>query len=100
MGNRFDLFEKESVLKAVLNLTFPSIIGQIILVIYNMSDTLFVGMSKSDEMITTFPAYGIVVATPVTDTICCIIALILFVRFMRTHSENKYRLEEPKFFIS
>lgn len=52
MGNKFDLFEKESVLKAVLNLAFPSIIGQIILVIYNMSDTLFVGMTKSDEMIT------------------------------------------------
>ena len=52
MGNKQNLFEKENVLKAILTLAFPSVFGQIILVIYNMSDTLFVGMTKSDEMIT------------------------------------------------
>lgn len=35
-----------------MNLAFPSILGQIILVIYNMADTFFVGMTKSDSMIT------------------------------------------------
>lgn len=52
MGDKEELFEKENVLKAVMNLAFPSVIGQIILVIYNMSDTLFVGMTGSDAMIT------------------------------------------------
>ena len=52
MATKKDLFENKSVLSAVLNLALPSIIGQIILVIYNMADTFFVGLSESDEMIT------------------------------------------------
>lgn len=52
MENKKNLFENEHVLKAVLKLALPSVMGQIILVIYNMADTLFVGMTKSDEMIT------------------------------------------------
>ena len=55
------LFEKESELKAIFRLARPSIIGQIILVIYNMADTFFVGLSGSDSMITAvtmcMPAY-------------------------------------------
>ena len=55
------LFEKESELKAIFRLALPSIIGQIILVIYNMADTFFVGLSGSDSMITAvtmcMPAY-------------------------------------------
>ncbi|MCQ2385588.1 MAG: hypothetical protein MJ078_02800 [Clostridia bacterium] len=47
-----ELFEKETVWKAVMKLAFPSVIGQIILVIYNVADTFFVGLTKSDEMIT------------------------------------------------
>ena len=47
-----DLFEKKSVLSAVITLALPSVMGQIILVIYNMADTLFVGLTKSDAMIT------------------------------------------------
>lgn len=52
MGNKKELFENEKILKAILNLALPSVLGQIILVIYNMSDTLFVGMTNSDAMIT------------------------------------------------
>ena len=37
------LFEETPVFRAVLNLAFPTVIGQIILVIYNMADTFFVG---------------------------------------------------------
>ena len=47
-----ELFEKRSVPRAILELAVPSVIGQIILVIYNMADTLFVGMTGSDAMIT------------------------------------------------
>lgn len=52
MSSKQDLFENKSVLSAVLNLALPSVMGQIILVIYNMADTLFVGMTGSDAMIT------------------------------------------------
>lgn len=46
-----DIFENKSVPKAILKLALPSIFGQIILVIYNMADTFFVGLTRSDVMI-------------------------------------------------
>lgn len=46
------LFEDAPVLSAILKLALPSVIGQIILVIYNMADTLFVSLTGSDVMIT------------------------------------------------
>ncbi len=46
------LFEEAPVFKAILSLALPSVIGQIILVIYNMADTFFVGLTGSDAMIT------------------------------------------------
>ena len=56
-----DLFENKPVWSAILNLAFPSIMGQVILVIYNMADTLFVGTTGNDAMITAvavcMPAY-------------------------------------------
>ena len=47
-----DLFENMPVLKAISLLAVPTVIGQIILVIYNMADTFFIGMTGSDEMLT------------------------------------------------
>ncbi len=46
------LFEKSPVVKAIVSLALPSVAGQIILVLYNMADTYFVGLTKSDAMIT------------------------------------------------
>ena len=46
------LFEESPVIRSVLSLALPSIIGQIILVIYNMADTFFVGLTGSDAAIT------------------------------------------------
>ena len=46
------LFESSPVFRAILSLALPSVFGQIILVIYNMADTYFVGLTGSDEMIT------------------------------------------------
>lgn len=46
------LFEESPVLKSILSLALPSVIGQIILVIYNMADTFFVGLTESDVSIT------------------------------------------------
>ena len=39
------LFESAPVLRAIFSLAIPSIIGQLILVIYNMADTFFIGMA-------------------------------------------------------
>ena len=47
-----ELFETTPIMRAIAELAFPSIMGQIILVIYNMADTFFVGLTRSDEMIT------------------------------------------------
>ena len=46
------LFEEMPVFRAVLSLAFPTVIGQIILVIYNMADTFFIGRTGSNEMLT------------------------------------------------
>lgn len=46
------LFEKEPVTKAILKQAMPSVLGQIILVIYNMADTFFVALTGNDSMIT------------------------------------------------
>lgn len=47
-----DIFEKRGVWEAVLRLALPTVLGQIILVIYNMADTFFVGMAGDDAMLT------------------------------------------------
>ena len=47
-----ELFENQPVSKAVFRLAFPTVVGQIILVVYNMADTFFVGLAGSDEMLT------------------------------------------------
>lgn len=47
-----ELFENTPVLKAILRLALPTAIGQIILVIYNMADTFFIGMTGSTVMVT------------------------------------------------
>lgn len=52
MTDKKELFESRPVLPAVLALALPSVAAQIILVIYNVADTLFVGMTGSDARIT------------------------------------------------
>ena len=42
------LFEDSKVTAAVLKLAFPTVVGQVILVIYNMADTFFVGLTERD----------------------------------------------------
>ena len=46
------IFEHDSILSAVLKLAIPTVVSQIILVIYNMADTYFIGLTGSDEMLT------------------------------------------------
>lgn len=47
-----ELFENCAVPKAVLRLALPTVAGQIILVVYNLADTFFIGLTGSDAMLT------------------------------------------------
>ena len=46
-----ELFEERPVADAILRLAFPTVVGQIVLVIYNLADTFFIGMTGSDAML-------------------------------------------------
>ncbi|MBQ1372041.1 MAG: hypothetical protein IIY70_03830 [Oscillospiraceae bacterium] len=46
--DRTDIFEHHHTLTAVLRLGVPTIAGQIILVLYNLADTFFIGLTESD----------------------------------------------------
>lgn len=46
------LFESSPILRAIMKLAFPTVIGQIILVVYNVADTFFIGLTGSDAMVT------------------------------------------------
>ena len=46
------LFEQAPIVRAILALAIPTVISQIILVIYNMADTFFIGLTGSDARIT------------------------------------------------
>lgn len=56
-----ELFESSGVWNALLRLACPTIAGQVILVVYNMADTFFVGLAGNDAMLTAvtvcMPAY-------------------------------------------
>lgn len=51
-SSKQDIFEKTPVLRSIFALALPTVLGQVIMVIYNMADTFFVGMTGSDEMLT------------------------------------------------
>lgn len=47
-----EVFEQDSVSKALLKLALPTVLGQVIIVLYNMADTFFIGRTNNNEMIT------------------------------------------------
>lgn len=47
-----ELFENMPISKALMKLALPTVLGQIVLVIYNMADTFFIGLTESNVMIT------------------------------------------------
>ena len=50
--NEKELFERTSIMQAIFRLAVPTVIGQIILVVYNMADTFFIGLTGSDAKLT------------------------------------------------
>ena len=51
-GHKKELFEESPIVKALLRLAVPTVMGQIILVIYNMADTFFISLTDSTVKIT------------------------------------------------
>ena len=51
-ATKTDIFERGSIISAILTLAIPTVVSQIILVVYNMADTYFIGMTGRDDMIT------------------------------------------------
>ena len=49
-GNR-ELFESRPIAKAVAAMAVPAIIGQLIVLIYNMADTFFIGRTNDPSMV-------------------------------------------------
>lgn len=47
-----EIFGKAPVMSAIAKLALPTIAGQIILVVYNMADTFFIGLTGSDAKLT------------------------------------------------
>lgn len=47
-----EIFENVPVFKALLKLALPTVLGQVIIVLYNMADTFFIGRTNNNEMIT------------------------------------------------
>ena len=47
-----ELFERQPIMQSIIKLAVPTVIGQIILVIYNMADTFFIGLTGSDAKLT------------------------------------------------
>ena len=56
-----DLFANKPIWYAILSLAVPSVLGQLILVLYNLADTFFVGLANNNAMLTAvtvvMPAY-------------------------------------------
>ncbi|WP_194191209.1 MATE family efflux transporter [Clostridium chrysemydis] len=54
------LFEKESILKAIAKLSIPAIIAMLVIIIYNVADTFFVGQTGNE-----FQVAAVSLTTPV-----------------------------------
>lgn len=68
------LFENSPVLKAILTLAIPSVLGQLILVIYNLADTIFIGLAADQAY---FIDNGLRKALIAGVTICLPIYMLL-----------------------
>lgn len=50
-GDNKALFEDTPIMTALMKLAVPTVMGQIILVIYNMADTFFISLTNSNDKI-------------------------------------------------
>ncbi len=52
MNSEKNIFEQSSISGALMQLALPTILGQIVIVFYNMADTFFIGRTNNNVMIT------------------------------------------------
>ncbi len=71
---QLEVFEKAPYLKAILKLSLPSIIGQLILVFYNLADTFFIGLASKNDY---FVSRGLDNALIAGVTICMPVFMII-----------------------
>ena len=69
-GDNTQLFERMPISKAVIALVIPTVISQIITVIYNMADTYFVGQTGNPYMVA-----GTSLILPVFNITLCLAGL-------------------------
>lgn len=94
------LFENTPVPKAVAQLAIPTIISSLVMVIYNLADTYFVGMGKESLLFAVmrkivleipalyllnnlFPLYGLAYAQFTAEVVLAAAAMIVLVRLFR-----------------
>lgn len=46
-----DIFEKQSIPKSVFSLSVPTMVGMIVIVLYNMADTFFIGQLNDPNQV-------------------------------------------------
>ena len=51
MDNKQQIFESMPVPKAVASLALPTILGQLITIVYNLADTLYIGQTGNPYMV-------------------------------------------------
>ena len=81
MKTNTDLFEKTPVPKAVATMAVPTMISMLVVVIYNMADTFFIGQTKDPLQVA-----AVSLATPV---ICSVSAVA---QRYREHWENAIKI--------
>ncbi len=66
MTGKSEIFEKMPVGKAVAMLAIPTILGQLVTMIYNLADTYFIGRTENPQMVAAaslaFPAFLLLTA--------------------------------------
>ena len=51
MIDKIELFENTKINKAVWNLALPTILSMVVIIIYNIADTYFIGQTNNTSMV-------------------------------------------------
>ena len=51
MKNRLEMMEKGPVAKSILTLALPTMLGMVVQMIYNMTDTYFIGQTRDPYLV-------------------------------------------------
>ena len=100
MNSNRDLFEKASVPRAVALMAIPTIVTMLVVVIYNMADTFFIGQLGDPKQVAAatlamplfmfmtalsnlFGVGGVAWATPVAEVTSMVVAAVMVIPYIR-----------------